>query len=92
VQALRFNNLTTPSGNVRIGDYKLFKPDKQHDQIHQKDFEKISLYKGGVQIFYLGDVATVEDGADVTVGYAQVNGKRSGLSQYCQSQMRQPGK
>jgi len=25
----------------------------------------------------LGDVATVEDGADVTVGYAQVNGKRS---------------
>src|SRR5258706_2850987 len=42
-----------------------------------KDFEKIPLYKGGVQSLYLGDVATVEDGADVTVGYAHVNGKRS---------------
>jgi multidrug efflux pump subunit AcrB len=42
-----------------------------------KDFEKIPLFKGGVQNLYLGDVATVEDGADITMGYAQVNGKRS---------------
>jgi multidrug efflux pump subunit AcrB len=30
-----------------------------------------------VQNLYLRDVATVEDGADITVGYALVNGKRS---------------
>src|SRR5690606_35550482 len=40
-------------------------------------FEKIPLFKGGVQNLYLGDVATVKDGADVTTGYALVNGKRS---------------
>ncbi|MPT33664.1 MAG: efflux RND transporter permease subunit, partial [Flavobacterium sp.] len=42
-----------------------------------KDFEKIPLFKGGVQDLYLGDVATVKDGADITAGYALVNGKRS---------------
>ncbi len=42
-----------------------------------KDFENIPLYKGGAHNLYLRDVATVEDGADVTVGYAMVNGKRS---------------
>jgi multidrug efflux pump subunit AcrB len=26
---------------------------------------------------YLGDVAKIEDGADITAGYALVNGKRS---------------
>ncbi len=76
VQALQFNNLTTPSGNVRIGDYNYLTPTNTTIK-SIKDFEKIPLYKGGVQNLYLGDVATVEDGADVTVGYAQVNGKRS---------------
>jgi multidrug efflux pump subunit AcrB len=42
-----------------------------------KDFEKIPLFKGGIQNLYLGDVATVKDGADITAGYALVNGKRS---------------
>src|SRR5882757_9289883 len=76
VQALRFNNLTTPSGNVRIGDYNYLTPTNSTIK-SIKDFEKIPLYKTGVQNLYLGDVATVEDGADVTVGYAHVNGKRS---------------
>jgi multidrug efflux pump subunit AcrB len=76
VQALRLNNLTTPSGNVRIGDYNYLTPTNTTIKT-VKDFEKIPLYKGGVQSLYLGDVATVEDGADVTVGYALVNGKRS---------------
>src|SRR5258705_5649900 len=76
VQALRFNNQTTPSGNVRIGDYNYLTPTNTTIKT-VKDFEKIPLYRGGVQNLYLGDVATVEDGADVTVGYALVNGKRS---------------
>jgi len=61
---------------VRIGDYNYLTPTNTTIK-SIKDFEKIPLYKGGVQSLYLGDVATIEDGADVTVGYALVNGKRS---------------
>lgn len=76
VEALRLNNQSAPSGNVRIGDYNYLTP--ANNTIRSlKDFEKIPLFKGGVQNLYLGDVATVEDGADITMGYAQVNGKRS---------------
>ncbi|SDK39222.1 Multidrug efflux pump subunit AcrB [Pedobacter sp. ok626] len=76
VEAIRINNQTAPSGNVRIGDKNYITP--TNNTIKQvKDFEKIPLFKGGVQNLYLGDVATVKDGADVTAGYALVNGKRS---------------
>jgi multidrug efflux pump subunit AcrB len=71
VEALKLNNQTSPSGNVRIGDYNYLTP--ANTSIRSlKDFEKIPLFKGGVQNLYLGDVATVEDGADVTMGYAMV--------------------
>lgn len=76
VEALRINNQTAPSGNVRVGDYNYITPTNTTIK-NIKDFEKIPLFKGDVQNLYLGDVATVEDGADITVGYAQVNGKRS---------------
>lgn len=76
VEALRINNQTAPSGNVRIGDKNYITP--TNNTIKEiKDFEKIPLFKGGVQNLYLGDVATVKDGADITAGYALVNGKRS---------------
>lgn len=76
VEALRVNNQTTPSGNVRIGDYNYFTPTNTIIKT-VKDFENIPLFKGGVQNLYLKDVAVVEDGADQTSGYALVNGKRS---------------
>ncbi len=76
VEAIRLNNQTSPSGNVRIGDKNYITP--TNTLLHNiKDFENIPLFKGGVQNLYLRDVATVEDGADVTVGYGLVNGKRS---------------
>jgi multidrug efflux pump subunit AcrB len=76
VEALRLNNQTAPSGNVRIGDKNYITP--TNNTIHTiKDFEKVPIFKGAVQNLYLGDVATVKDGADVTNGYALVNGKRS---------------
>jgi multidrug efflux pump subunit AcrB len=38
----------------------------------------ISRYlREDVQNLYMRDVATVEDGADITAGYALVNGRRS---------------
>ncbi|ALM47457.1 acriflavin resistance protein [Flavobacterium psychrophilum] len=76
VEALRINNQTAPAGNVRIGDKNYLTP--TNNTIKEvKDFEKIPLFKGGVQNLSLGDVATVKDGADITNGYALVNGKRS---------------
>lgn len=76
VEAIRLNNQTAPSGNVRIGDKNYITP--TNNTIKEvKDFEKIPLFKGSVQNLTLGDVATVKDGADITAGYALVNGKRS---------------
>ena len=76
VNAIRVNNQTAPSGNVRIGDKNYITPTNY--TIKQiKDFENIPLFKGGVQNLYLHDVATVKDGADLTAGYALINGKRS---------------
>ena len=76
VAALRDNNQNTPAGNVRIGDYNYFAP--ANTSIKEiKDFSNIPLYKNGIQTVLLRDVASVEDGADITTSYALVNGKRS---------------
>src|SRR4051812_5884501 len=76
VEAIRLNNQTAPGGNIRIGDTNYITP--TNNTLHDvKDFEDIPLFKGGVQNIYLRDVATVQDGADIPVGYALVNGKRS---------------
>lgn len=76
VEALRVNNQTAPSGNVRIGDKNYITP--TNNTIRQiKDFENIPLFKGSAQNVYLRDVATVKDGADIAAGYALVNGRRS---------------
>jgi multidrug efflux pump subunit AcrB len=76
VEALRNNNQAIPAGNVRIGDINYLTPSNTTIRT-VKDFENIPLFKGGVQNLYLKDVATVEDGADITTSYALVNGKRS---------------
>lgn len=76
VAALRVNNQSIPSGNVRIGDKNYFTPINATINT-VKDFEDIPLYTGTAENIYVKVVATVEDGADVTVGYVLVNGKRS---------------
>jgi multidrug efflux pump subunit AcrB len=76
VTALRDNNQNTPAGNVRIGDYNYLAP--ANTSIKDiKDFGNIPLFKNGIQTIFMHDVATVEDGADITSSYALVNGKRS---------------
>ncbi len=76
VTAIRENNITAPAGNVRIGDYNYLTPTNTTIKTIP-DFANIPLYKGGVQNLFLRDVASVEDGADITSSYALVNGKRS---------------
>jgi multidrug efflux pump subunit AcrB len=76
VAALRDNNQNTPAGNVRIGDYNYLTPTNTSIKAI-KDFGDIPLYKNGIQTVFLRDVASIEDGADITTSYALVNGKRS---------------
>ncbi|HVX50914.1 MAG TPA: efflux RND transporter permease subunit [Chitinophagaceae bacterium] len=76
VAAIRVNNQPTPAGNVRIGDFNYLTPANTGIK-NIKDFGDIPIFSGGVQNVYLKDVATIEDGADITVSYALVNGKRS---------------
>ncbi len=76
VEALRNNNQATPAGNVRIGNLNYYTPANTTIK-NIKDFGDIPLFKGGVENIYLRDIAVIEDGADITTGYALVNGKRS---------------
>jgi multidrug efflux pump subunit AcrB len=76
VAALRDNNQTSPAGNVRVGDYNYLTPTNTGVK-NIADFGDIPLYKNGVQTVFMRDVASIEDGADITSSYALVNGKRS---------------
>ncbi|MDR7129650.1 multidrug efflux pump subunit AcrB [Algoriphagus sp. 4150] len=76
VEAMRVNNITTPSGNVRIGDVNYLTPANTILSTVQ-EFEDIPLFKEDVHNLYMKDVATVVDGSDIASGYALVNGRRS---------------
>jgi len=76
VEAIRLNNQTAPSGNVRVGNKNYLTP--TNNTIKEvADFQSIPLFKGSVQNLSLGDIAIIKDGADTNNGYALVNGKRS---------------
>jgi multidrug efflux pump subunit AcrB len=76
VQAVVDNNQISPAGNVRIGNLTVITPNNTVVE-NSEDFLNIPLLKKSGPTVFLRDVATVEDAADVTVGYALVNGKRS---------------
>ncbi len=76
VKAVVDNNQISPAGNVRIGNFNIMTPNNTV-VARADDFLNIPLRKGAGPTVFLRDVATVEDAADVTVGYALVNGKRS---------------
>src|ERR1700743_1424210 len=69
VAALRDNNQHTPAGNVRIGDYNYLPPANTTIKTIP-NFGDIPLIKNGIQTVFIHDVATVEDAADITTGYA----------------------
>ncbi|TWI78995.1 multidrug efflux pump subunit AcrB [Lacibacter cauensis] len=69
-------NTISPAGNLRVGDQALITP--QNTVIDNiKEFENIPLQAKSGTAAYVRDVASVENGADITSGYALVNGKRS---------------
>jgi multidrug efflux pump subunit AcrB len=76
VQSLVKFNSITPAGNVNIGDTTWLTP--QNSIIEDvQDLQKVPLQLGSGPAVYLRDIASVNLGADITTGYALINGKRS---------------
>jgi multidrug efflux pump subunit AcrB len=76
VEAITKNNVITPSGNLRLDSMMLVSSINSLEDKVQK-FEDIPIKSNGSTSIYVRDVANVVDGADITVDYALVNGKRS---------------
>ena len=76
VEAITKNNAITPSGNLRLDSLMLVSSiNSLEDKVRK--FEDIPIKSNGSTSIYVKDVANVVDGADITVDYALVNGKRS---------------
>lgn len=76
VEAISRQNITSPSGNVYINDLNYLTPTNNTLKTVE-EFGDIPIFKGTVDNVYIRDVATVKDGADITAGYALIDGKRS---------------
>lgn len=76
VTALAKGNVITPSGNIRVGDQTLITP--QNTVVENiQDLANIPIKTGSGPAVFVHDVAAVDNGADITSGYALINGKRS---------------
>jgi multidrug efflux pump subunit AcrB len=74
--AIAKNNFPAPAGNIRIGQQNLMSPLNSIANDPQ-EFLDIPIRKGSGTNVYVKDIASVEDAADITTGYAIINGKRS---------------
>ncbi|SEJ48458.1 Multidrug efflux pump subunit AcrB [Dyadobacter koreensis] len=76
VEALAANNAMTPSGNIRVGNTSYITTlNSLEEQV--ADFGQIPVSTDGHRTVFLKDLANIQDGSDVTAGYAIVNGSRS---------------
>jgi multidrug efflux pump subunit AcrB len=76
VATIAKNNVLLPAGNVRIGDQTLITPSNSVVD-NFKELEQIVVKEVGGTSVFVRDVASVDNGADITSGYALINGKRS---------------
>lgn len=74
--AIAKNNFPAPAGNIRIGDQNLMSPVNSMAN-GPEEFLNIPIRIGSGTNVFVKDIASVEDAADVTTGYAIINGKRS---------------
>lgn len=76
VSALSSGNTISPSGNLHIGDsYPVVPTNAMVKDI--QDLGDIPIRTGTGPSIYLRDIGTIEDAADITTGYALVNGRRA---------------
>jgi len=76
VKVIASTNQPSAAGNVRIGDYTMMTPVNSLVR-NPEEFLNVPLKTGAGPAVFLKDIATVQDAADITVGYALVNGKRA---------------
>ncbi len=76
VRAIANTNQPSAAGNVRIGDFTMMTPTNSLIR-NPQEFLEVPLKLGSGPTVFLKDIATVHDAADITVGYALVNGKRA---------------
>lgn len=76
IKSIVINNQPSPAGNIRIGEKALMTPVNSLVK-RPEDFLNIPIRVGSGPTVFVRDIGTVEDGADVTVGYALVNGRRA---------------
>ena len=76
VDALVKNNSISPSGNLRVDSTMYITSINSLESTVEK-FEDIPIKSNGFSNVFIRDIGTVSDGADITVDYALVNGKRS---------------
>lgn len=74
--AIAKNNFPAPAGNIRIGDKSLMSPLNSIAK-DPEEFLNIPIKSAPGHTVFIKDIATVEDAADATTGYAMINGKRS---------------
>lgn len=76
IRAVGVNNQPSPAGNIRIGDRTLMTP--VNSLIDKPaDFLNVPVRVGAGPTVFIRDIGTVEDAADITVGYALVQGRRA---------------
>ena len=76
VGAIAHNNVMSPSGNIRIGNTMYMATTNALERT-VNDFGDIPVRTENTNTVFLRDVGTIQDAADVTTGYALINGKRS---------------
>ncbi|MGN6601233.1 MAG: efflux RND transporter permease subunit [Ginsengibacter sp.] len=76
IAAITKNNLPSPAGNIRIGDKNFMSPVNSLLK-GPEEFLNLPIKVEGTSTIFVKDIASVEDAADITTGYAVINGKRS---------------
>jgi multidrug efflux pump subunit AcrB len=76
IDALAKSNVMAPSGYLRIGN-TMFVTTMNSLEKTVQEFSEIPVATKNGQIIFISDVATIKDGADMTVDFALINGKRS---------------
>jgi multidrug efflux pump subunit AcrB len=76
VGAIAKNNSIIPAGTIRVGDKAIITPSNSIVDDF-KELENVAVKNVDGTPVFVRDVATVTNGADVTTGYALINGKRS---------------
>lgn len=74
--AIAKSNQPSPAGNIQIGETNFMAPINSLAK-GTEEFLNTPIKKVNDRTIYVRDVAQVTDGADITYGYAMVNGKRT---------------